>query len=95
MKKNRIMQIIKRHKNEIEKRFDVEKIGLFGSYAEERATEESDIDIYVEFKKKKFDNLAGLWVYLEELFQKKVDLVYPRQNKSKILDEIRHQVIFS
>jgi predicted nucleotidyltransferase len=38
MQKNGIMQIIIRHKNEIENRFDVEKIGLFGSYAEGKAT---------------------------------------------------------
>jgi predicted nucleotidyltransferase len=87
MQKSRILEIIKRHKNEIQSRFDVEKIGLFGSYTEERATEESDIgDIFVEFKKKNFDNLAGLWVYLEELFQIKVDLVYPRKGDRLLLN---------
>jgi len=92
--KNMILEVIRRHKKEIKSRFDIEKIGLFGSYAEEKASENSDIDIYVEFKKKNFDNLAGLWVYLEELFQRKVDLVYPRQKPSKILDEIRKKVIY-
>lgn len=27
-------------------------------------TEDSDIDIYVEFKHKTFRNIAGLWIYL-------------------------------
>ena len=94
MEKNRIIETIKRHKREIETRFDVERIGLFGSYAQGKASENSDIDIYVEFKRKNFDNLAGLWVYLEELFRRKVDLVYPGQKPGKILDEIRKKVIY-
>ena len=40
MQKSRILEIIKRHKNEIQSRFEVEKLGMFGRSTEERAQEE-------------------------------------------------------
>jgi len=58
---------------------------LFGSYAKGKQTQESDIDIYVEFKHKTFDNLAGLWNYLEELYQKKIDIFHKHKNNNKII----------
>ena len=74
MTKKEILTILTDNKSFIKQKFEVDKIGLFGSYAKDKQTEESDIDIYVEFKHKTFDNLAGLWNYLEELYQKKIDL---------------------
>lgn len=50
MTKNEILNTLAENKSYIEKEFEVEKIGLFGSYAKDQQTQESDIDIYVEFK---------------------------------------------
>lgn len=52
MTKNEILNTLAENKSYIEKEFEVEKIGLFGSYAKEQQTQGSDIDIYVEFKHK-------------------------------------------
>jgi predicted nucleotidyltransferase len=41
----------------------------------------------VEFKEKTFDNLAGLWVYLEEQFGRKVDIIYPHKNSNRVIVE--------
>jgi predicted nucleotidyltransferase len=79
----------------LQKRFSVSKIGLFGSYANEKQTPASDIDIYVEFEQKSFDNLAGLWVYLEELFRTKIDLVHKHKNNSAtLMHRIQQEVIY-
>ena len=94
METNPYVQTLSKHKEEIRERFGVSKIGLFGSCAEGRESEESDVDIYVEFNRKSFDNLAGLWVYLEELFQRRVDLVYPRKPMNGILRNIQESVIY-
>ncbi len=67
MTKDEILNKLSKNKSYIEQNFEVDQIGLFGSYAKNKQTEDSDIDIYVEFKHKTFDNLAGLWNYLEEL----------------------------
>ncbi len=76
MNKDYILQKLSQEKEYIQSKYEVDKIGLFGSYAKGTQTENSDIDIYVEFKHKTFDNLAGLWNHLEELYHKKIDLFY-------------------
>ena len=54
MTKNDILDELSKNKSYIEENFEVEKIGLFGSYTKGKQTEDSDIDIYVEFKHKTF-----------------------------------------
>ncbi len=95
MTKEEILELLNKHKAYIQKTYEVEKIGLFGSYARDNANEESDIDIYVEFKHNTFDNLAGLWNYLEDLYQKKVDLVHKHKRaKGAIFNAIQKEVIY-
>ena len=45
MTKTIILEFLKSHKSELNNRFGVTKIGLFGSYARNEATDKSDIDI--------------------------------------------------
>ncbi len=95
MTKNEILNKLSKNKNYIEQHFEVDKIGLFGSYAKDKQTENSDIDIYVEFKHKTFDNLAGLWNYLEELYHKKIDLFHKHKNNNPvIISNIQKDVIY-
>lgn len=93
--RNNILYILKDKKQYIEKTYAVDKIGLFGSYANNTQKEDSDIDIYVEFNNKTFDNIAGLWNYLEGIYHKKIDLVYKhRNNKGAMFDRIQQEVIY-
>jgi len=71
-----ILRLIEENKGEVSK-FGVKRLGLFGSYARGDQDENSDIDILVEFSlgKKNFDNFINLAFLLEEIFQKKVELV--------------------
>ena len=95
MTKDYILQQLENKKEFIEKEFGVKKIGLFGSYAKNKQTDNSDIDFYVEFRKKTFDNLAGLWVYLEELFNKKIDILHKHNNSNIIfLNAIKKEIIY-
>jgi len=59
------------------KKYGVKRIGLFGSYVRNEQKSESDIDILVRFErgKKTFDNYMDLKFFLEDLFNRKVDLV--------------------
>ena len=45
-----IEEIIRGHEQELEEKFKVKKIGVFGSYARDDQSEDSDIDLLVEFK---------------------------------------------
>ena len=95
MTKDEILNELSNNKRYIEQNFEVDKIGLFGSYAKGKQTEDSDIDIYVEFRHKTFDNLAGLWNFLEELYQKKIDIFHKHKNNNKvIISNIQKDVIY-
>lgn len=72
-----ILNILKRHENEIKEKYHVKRIGLFGSYAKGLQNEENNVDVLAEFVKPTFDNFIELTFYLEDLFGKKVDLLTP------------------
>jgi len=69
-----ILEFLSDRKSELEHRFGVRRIGLYGSFARGTPDEGSDIDILVELREPKFDHLAGLQLYLEEAFGRKVDI---------------------
>ncbi|MCL4430948.1 MAG: nucleotidyltransferase family protein, partial [Epsilonproteobacteria bacterium] len=64
------------HKKELHEKYGVIKIGLFGSYARDEQTEDSDIDIAVEIVKerKNIHTFLNLKREMEKAFEKKVDL---------------------
>src|SRR5256885_17181388 len=55
----------------------VRKVGLFGSFVRGEQTAESDVDILVQFEpgKKSFDNFMGLSALLEDVLQRRVEIV--------------------
>ncbi|WP_456479799.1 nucleotidyltransferase family protein [Nautilia sp.] len=95
MTQKEILFFLKSHKNEIYQKFKAKKIGLFGSFAKSENNKNSDIDIYVEFEEKNFENLAGLYNYLENHLQKKVDIYYPHKfSNQQVLKKIQKEVIY-
>jgi predicted nucleotidyltransferase len=90
-----ILLKLKKHKEEICKNFSVKEIGVFGSYARGTATPESDIDFFVVFDKKTLDNITGLWIYLEELFNKNIDLIhYHKRFRDSLKREIQKDIVY-
>ena len=69
-----ILTILDRTKPELERRFGVRRSGLYGSYAYGTQTENSDIDLIVELKEPRFDTLAGLYIYMEQVLGHEVDI---------------------
>lgn len=74
LSKEAILRTIAENNQEI-KAYGVKSIRLFGSHLHNRASEGSDIDLLVEFDKKTFDNYMDLKFFLEDIFNRKVDLV--------------------
>ncbi len=72
MNKNRILLFLRENKTELKKRFNITKIGLFGSYAKGFEEEISDIDIIVNGTNIKDVELKD---FLEDKFHKKVDII--------------------
>lgn len=70
----------------------VSKIGLFGSFSDSSFTEQSDIDILIEFEKPIGWKYFTLEIYLENIFGRKIDLVTKNALKEQIKDTILKQV---
>jgi len=71
-------EIIRKLKNRypyLYSQFGVKRIGLFGSMASENETEESDIDLIVEFEKPIGLEFISLIGYLESILKRKVDVI--------------------
>ena len=87
--KTEVITKLKEIKPLLFKEYSVKSIGLFGSYADETNTDESDIDILVEFEKPIGWKFFTLELYLERIFGRKVDLV----TKSGLKDQIKNQIL--
>jgi len=74
-----ILTVLRLEKSYLREKFGVISIGVFGSYARGTERPDSDIDMLVEMKEPRFDLLAGLQIYLEEKFGKRVELIRKRK----------------
>jgi len=90
-----ILNTLRDHKEKLENRFGVRKIGLFGSYARDNAGLQSDIDILVEFNSPTFDNYMDLKFYLEDLLKTPVDLVLNDALKKRLRPYIAQEVVYA
>ncbi len=86
--KKKITPILKRNK--------VSRAGIFGSYARGEQKINSDIDILIEVKEKKFSlmDLIQIEMEIKEVLNKKIDLMTyrgmnPLLKKSILEDEVR------
>lgn len=73
--RNQIISLLRAEKSYLAKEFGVVNIALFGSFATGRSDMNSDIDLIVELTEPRFDYLAGLQVYLEKKFSRKIEIV--------------------
>ena|ERR1035437_5014528 len=96
MPKDIILQSLVAHKQQLAA-YGVNKIGLFGSYLRNEATENSDIDLLVDIQKDKktFKNFLALNYYLEDLFGRKVELVTTQSLSPHIGPHILKTVVYA
>lgn len=89
-----IKRTINKHKLFLRERFKVKSIGVFGSYLRGEQSEESDIDILVEFHST-IDLLEfiELEIFLSEMLGSKVDLVMKDTLKPRIKNRILKEAI--
>ena len=85
LNKNQILSSLKAYKNAHQAEYGIEKIGLFGSYAKDRAKEESDIDIFIKLKHSNLFLLSKIRIELEEMLGKHTDLVQLREKMNSYL----------
>jgi len=89
---NEIMLKIQDRRQELEERFSVRSIGVFGSTSTGQANAESDVDVLVELNEPTFDNFMELKFRLEEILGRDVDLVLKDAIKPRIKPVIEKEV---
>jgi len=95
MEKREIIKTIISNKAEMEARYGVLRLGLFGSYVREMQRKNSDIDILVAFGREiDLFEFLDLREYLESRLHTKVDLVMESALKpaigTRILSEVEY-----
>jgi uncharacterized protein len=98
MKKQNAEIIIKRIadiRDELNERFTVKRIGVFGSYVRGDADSESDVDNIVELAEPIFDHYMDLNFRLEEILGLPVDLVISDTVKPRLRPIIEQEVVYA
>lgn len=89
---NSILNKLRELKPILYKEYAVKEIGLFGSFSDGSYTEESDIDILIELEKPIGWKFFSLEMYLEKVFNRKIDLVTKNALKKQLRDTILQKV---
>ena len=74
MNREIILNYLKKHKNDFIKKYGIEKIALFGSFARGDNRDDSDIDIFVKMKPDLF-KMVELKEEIERDLKREVDIV--------------------
>ena len=76
MRREEVLSLLQAHRADIQRRFAVRHLALFGSTARDEARDDSDVDVLVEFEgPASFDGYMGLKSFLEDILRCPVDLV--------------------
>ena len=94
MTKFDILNFLNEKKSFLKEQYYIDDIALFGSYARDEATKESDIDIVISTSLKSFTNRYNLKKYLEDAFKKPVDIGYYDSLRTFIKQEIKEDIIY-
>jgi uncharacterized protein len=89
-----ITNILHEKKPYLEKKYNVSRIGIFGSYARGESGADSDIDILVEFSSPIGLDFVTLADELENMLRHKVDLVPANAVKPKMMAHIREDIVY-
>jgi len=73
-----VLQIFRENKDRFAEKYGVTKLGLFGSFARDEATEESDVDVCVEMPPH-FFRVIAVQEELESSFRRPVQVVRLRE----------------
>lgn len=85
-----IKQVLKRHKAEVQEKYNVRELGIFGSFVRREQRKSSDIDILVEFVElPDVFLLIDLEDYLRRILRRKIDLV----RKGAIRPELKKIIV--
>jgi predicted nucleotidyltransferase len=91
---NQIIKILEAAKKELEKKYPISEMGLFGSFARGDYNEHSDIDVLIDFDGR-IDGFDYIRIahHLEDTFKQKIDLVSRKGIKAKYIPFVENNLI--
>ena len=94
MNRDEVLETLRKHKQVLRERFDVTGLALYGSFARNQATPNSDVDVLVEFAAPpNWRRYFGAQAYLEDLFRRPVDLSTIGEVRSAIRPYVERDAI--
>ncbi len=95
MEKHTILKHLKQYMESKKDLYQIDRLGLFGSYARGESTPQSDIDIVVDFRHPDLYHQISIMQDLEKLFETRVDVIalWKRMNP-KLLSRIQRDAIY-
>ncbi len=85
MTRDDVLALLRTHKA-LAQRFGVTRLALFGSFARDQGTDDSDIDILVQFDgSPDWQRYFGAQGYLEDLLERPVDMATSQNLQIEIL----------
>ena len=94
MNRAEVLDLLRTHKPTLEQRFGVTKLALFGSFARDKATEKSDIDILVHFDGPATSKTYfGVQFYIEDLLERQVDLVTDKALRDELRPYVEREAV--
>lgn len=91
--REKVIVIMRSHRHEMQSRFTVRTIGVFGSTIRGEAKPDSDVDVLVDMAEPTFNHYMDLKFYLEDLLGRKVDLVLTDTVKPRLLPYIEKEIV--
>ncbi len=94
MRRQHILKVLDARRDEINSRFGVSSLSVFGSVARDEAAEESDVDLLVTFKDTPgIFGFLELKEYLENTLKCSVDLVTRNALKEQFREQVMQEAV--
>ena len=95
MRRAEVIEILRNSKAELTRKYSLKSLALFGSYARDEQTDNSDIDVLVEFSEPVGMEFIDLLMDLEKILNNnKIDLVSKKGIKPHYLPYIEEELIY-
>lgn len=93
-RKDNILHILAKNKESLYSKYPIKSLAIFGSAARGEDSQDSDVDVLVEFNENIGIRFIDLAEEIESLLNRHVDLVSKKAVKPKYYETIKDEIIY-
>ena len=94
LKRDDVLDLLRQHKPKLKELFGITEVALYGSFARDEGTEDSDIDVVVEFEgRPTLFTYGGAQVYIEKVFGRSADLCQIHELRKEVRPNVERDLI--